>query len=140
MGRETGGRAQSDEQIAMFRSDFKFVAEFLRCERTGDRFDPDKLGVIRHVRELLQLMSAFTGDHSFEERYNAKTIKDGETKMSMVMQQVRNEGRVEGSTDSLSLLRELDNEGRQEDIMRAIRDESYFRELMREKRGDGYVL
>ena len=73
----------TDEQVAMFKSDFKYVADYyVQLRKTGD-YKPSTEQV-RHVNELLNLMSALEDDARFEEHYIAK--KKGErTNMSSIV-------------------------------------------------------
>ncbi|MBR1439221.1 MAG: Rpn family recombination-promoting nuclease/putative transposase [Synergistaceae bacterium] len=62
----------TDEQIDLFRSDFKFVARQLKSERTGEAFIPSDER-ISHPDALLKLMGALTGDQHFTEAVNNLT-------------------------------------------------------------------
>lgn len=57
----------SDEQIANMRSDFKVVAQFFRDKRLGTDEIAKDTTKIKHVDEVLKLLSAFTGDSRYEE-------------------------------------------------------------------------
>lgn len=59
----------TDEQIELFKSDFKFVARQVRSERTGEEFIPSDERVT-HPDALLELMGALTGDSRFTEAVN----------------------------------------------------------------------
>ena len=59
----------TDEQIELFKSDFKFVARQVRSERTGEEFIPSDERVT-HPDALLKLMGALTGDRRFTEAVN----------------------------------------------------------------------
>ena len=65
----------SEEQLAMFRSDFGVVAECFVRSRTDPGYKPRKK-VIRHVDAFLKMMKAVTGDHRYEEV--RKTVRKGE--------------------------------------------------------------
>ena len=56
-------------EIALFKSDFKILADYLYQMRVNKDYVPDKT-VIDHVEELLMLMAAMTGDKRFEETIN----------------------------------------------------------------------
>ena len=56
----------SEEQLAMFRSDFGVVAEYFVRSRTDPGYKPKKK-VIKHVDAFLKMMKAVTGDHRYEE-------------------------------------------------------------------------
>ena len=61
----------SDEQIAMFRSDFRFVAEFFVKQRTDPGYTPTEIE-LQHVDEVLKLLSIFAADDRFLEQINEK--------------------------------------------------------------------
>ena len=61
----------TDEQIARFKSDFKVVAGFFAKKRRNPDYMPDDTTEIRHVDEVLKLISAVSGD----ERY-AKVVEN----------------------------------------------------------------
>ncbi len=69
-------------QMGLFRSDFRLVADYFVQARKNKGYAPPA-GTIRHVHELLQLMSVMTGDRRFEESYS-KDMKGGATTMSDV--------------------------------------------------------
>ncbi len=57
----------NDGQIAMFRSDFKVVADFFSKKRRNPEYVPDDITEIRHVDEVLKLISAVSGDERYAE-------------------------------------------------------------------------
>ena len=61
----------SDEQIASFKSDFRYVAEFFRLKRLKQdlKFD-DK--VPNHIDAILKLLTALSGDQSYQETINSE--------------------------------------------------------------------
>ena len=59
----------SDEQIALFRSDFRFVAEFFVKQRTDPGYTPTEIE-LQHVDEVLKLLSVFAVDDRFLEQIN----------------------------------------------------------------------
>ena len=54
------------EQIAMFRSDFRVVAEYFVKSRTDPDYEPEEFE-IKHVYELFDLLTAVSGDDRFKE-------------------------------------------------------------------------
>ena len=54
----------TEEQVAMFKSDFRIVAEYFVQMRTKKDYTPSAIE-IKHVHETLQLMSAVTHDDRF---------------------------------------------------------------------------
>lgn len=87
----------SDEIIKMFKSDFRFVAEYFQTKRKNNKYIPPA-DDIRHIDSLLKMFTALTGDNHFESVYNnsnLKTKKGGVT-MCDIVQGFVNEGRAEG--------------------------------------------
>lgn len=56
----------SDEEVARFQSDFRLVADYFVQVRKNKHYNPPET-TIRHVSELLTLMSAVTQDNRLEE-------------------------------------------------------------------------
>lgn len=54
------------EQVNMFRSDFRIVADYFVQMRENADYVPSK-ETIQHVQEVLQLMAVLSGDNRFEE-------------------------------------------------------------------------
>ena len=85
----------SPETIASFKSDFKYIAEFLRAKRLHKKYSGSK-EKIKHANETLKLFSALTDDDSFEKVYNEGNFKEGGITMCDVVERIRDEGRDEG--------------------------------------------
>ena len=60
----------SPEVVASFRSDFRYVADYLTQLRTTEEYDPPP-GRIGHPDETLKLMGAITGDSVFQDMVNS---------------------------------------------------------------------
>ena len=75
----------TDEQVNGFHSDFKYVADyFVQMQRTGTYIgSPEDMC---HVREVLYLMTALTGDGRFASVAGTKIGEDGkgEVKISAI--------------------------------------------------------
>lgn len=65
-----------EEQIGMFQSDFKIVADYFSQMRKNRNYVPSK-ETITHVQELLHLLAVLTQDHHFEEVYQEED-REGE--------------------------------------------------------------
>jgi hypothetical protein len=65
----------TEEQVNMFKSDFKIVADFFVQTRKNANYCP-KPEEITHVREVLDLLRVFTGDDRFEKTYNSLQNKE----------------------------------------------------------------
>lgn len=63
----------SDEIIEKFTSDFKIVARFLSNKRKNPDYIPDDDTEFRHAEELLNLLSAITGDNYYSQMYEENT-------------------------------------------------------------------
>ncbi len=85
----------SDKTIDMFQSDFKIVAKYFQTVRLKRDYKGSN-EEIRHVDALLKMLSALTGDNSFEEVYNVGNLKKGGVTMCEVVEKIKNEGRNEG--------------------------------------------
>lgn len=57
------------EQVGMFQSDFRIVAEYFVKSRTDPDYVPEDYA-IKHVNALFNLLSVMTGDRRFEEAAN----------------------------------------------------------------------
>lgn len=82
------------ETIDKFRSDFWILADYLYQMRVSNDYVACET-VIKHVDELLMLMSAMTKDDRFEETINELSRKDSVT-MCEVLDKVEARGRKEG--------------------------------------------
>ncbi len=82
------------EQVQMFHSDFKHVADYFVQKRMNDDYKPSD-EQLRHVDEILKLMSVLTGDTRFEEVIRELSGKGG-TSMCTVLDKIENKGREEG--------------------------------------------
>ena len=88
----------SPKTIAMFKSDFKIIAEYFRAKRLNQKYKGSK-EKLKHANETLKMFSALTGDNSFEKVYNEGNSKKGGITMCDVVERIRNDGRTEGITE-----------------------------------------
>ena len=84
----------SPKTIAMFKSDFKIIAEYFRAKRLNQKYKGSK-EKLKHANETLKMFSALTGDNSFEKVYNEDNSKKGGITMCDVVERIRNDGRTE---------------------------------------------
>ena len=56
----------TDEQVKMFKSDFGIVADFFVNKRKNPDYVPADKRTIKHVDEVLKLLSVMTGDNRYE--------------------------------------------------------------------------
>ena len=132
----------SDEQVNMFRSDFRYVADYFVQSKKNNDYKPAP-GTIRHVHETLQLLQALTGDRRFEE--SARAAKGGANTMSeLLLDRVEAKaeargkelGKELGETLMNSLYEILFDSGRIDDAIRASKDEEYRNMLIEELLSD----
>ena len=71
----------SDETIAKFKSDFRYLADYYSQMRKTGKWKPMP-GKVKHLKELFDLFSAVTGDTRFIEMY--KKLKGEVSDMSCV--------------------------------------------------------
>jgi len=139
-----------EEKTALFKSDFRIMVDYLHQLRTNNSYNP-KDYTIKHINELLTLMSVMTGDKRFENSINEANEKEAKY-MCEVLDIIENrgiekglekglerglekgleKGRQEGA-DMVSKLNELLlNEGDIDKLRRANTDKDYRYKLLRE--------
>lgn len=109
----------SDEQVAMFKSDFQIVADYFVQMRKNKDYQPS-VKTIKHVDEILKLMSVLTEDTRFE------TVQNSERKvhnMSEFLNAVEEKGRAQGRA-----------QGRAEERIKAIK------RLIQKEQGKEFIL
>ncbi len=120
----------SDEQVQMFTSDFRIVVDyFVQMRKNRNYIAPET--TIKHVHELLQLMSVMTRDYRFEDVYDSDMERRTVT-MCEVLDRVENRGIQKGEDMILTLMRYLLSNNRLEDARRATEDEAYRCKLLAE--------
>ena len=85
----------SPKTIAMFKSDFKIIAEYFRAKRLNQKYKGSQ-EKLKHANETLKMFSALTGDNSFEKVYNESNSKKGGITMCDVVKRIRDDGITEG--------------------------------------------
>ncbi len=80
----------SKEQVELFKSDFKIVADYFVQMRTNKDYKPSRQ-IIKHVQEVLQLMAVLTKDASFEEIQNLY-VKGEKTTMREILDKAEARG------------------------------------------------
>ena len=133
------------EQVELFQSDFKVVADYFVQKRENGDYVPSSQD-LTHVQETLQLLSIMTNDHRFEDAYNTSTDdrKGGPRNMCDVLDKVESrgiakgvakgkaEGEIEGKNQMALLVKKLLDQGRIDDVKRASEDEVYRDQLIKE--------
>ena len=90
----------TSEKVKLFRSDFRYVADYLVQKRMTNDYKPSA-DLLQHVDETLKLMSVLTDDRRFEEVIEELPGKGG-TSMCTVLDKVENKGREEGKLEGLA--------------------------------------
>ncbi|MCR5206044.1 MAG: Rpn family recombination-promoting nuclease/putative transposase [Lachnospiraceae bacterium] len=134
---------QTDEQIAMYKSDFKIIADyFVQKRKNCGRYSPSKEKFC-HVDAILKTMSALTGDDRFEQIINDRQKGERQVdNMCKVLDKVENrgirkgmkEGRQEGRNELNDLYSYLYDQGRDADVKKACKDVEYQNELLEKYR------
>ena len=135
-----------EEKITLFKSDFKILVDYLHQIRTNNSYSP-KDYIIKHIDELLTLMSVMTGDKRFEDSINEANEKEArymcevldiienrgiEKGLEQGLEKGLKQGRQEGA-DMVSKLNELLlNEGNIDKLRRANTDKNYRHKLLKE--------
>ena len=98
----------SPEKVAMFKSDFRIVADFFTQTCQSGEYVPSRETIV-HVEETLKLMAALTGDSRFTESADEAVRKGEPVAMCDVLDRAENrgiqkgraEGRAEGRLNTL---------------------------------------
>ena len=111
----------TDEQLEMFKSDFKVVARFFVNKRRDPDYVADDPTEIQHVDEVLKLLSVMTGDRDYE-NVICDEMKGQVKSMCDVAERLKNIGRQEGFQAGRSEGRlEGRSEGRSEERINAVK-------------------
>ncbi len=114
--------------IEKFTSDFKVVADFFRCKRTNERYDPPA-ETLKHVDEVMKLLSALTSDSRFTE-LNIETLSQkGAVSMCDIIDEFMRKGWIEGEKAGAERLGKLVDilltNNRFSDISKVTKDSAY---------------
>ena len=135
-----------EEKRKLFKSDFRVLVDYLYQVRTNHNYNPEKY-FVQHMQEVLDLMSAMTGDEVFEKSIENTKIKEAHYMCDVIhamidegVERGRKEGReegiqkgkLEGANIIIRLYEILLNEGSMDKLKRATKDESYRYELLKE--------
>ena len=114
----------SDEQVKLFHSDFRVVADYFVQMRKNRDYVPDPVK-IKHVQETLELLSVMTGDHRYED--SANDAEKGEPEnMCEVLDRIETKGRTEGRAEGI-------NTGKILGFIEACRDDGLSDDATQEK-------
>lgn len=94
----------SPEKVAMFKSDFRIVADFFTQTCRSNEYVPNRETIV-HVEETLKLMAVLTGDSRFAESAHEAVMKGVPVSMCDVLDRAENrgiqKGRAEGRLNTL---------------------------------------
>lgn len=84
----------SEEQVNMFKSDFKIVADYFVQKRKNQNY-VDSQDTFNHVNEILQMMRAVTGDPAFGQLSKFVTKRKGKPiTMCKVLSEIERNGQI----------------------------------------------
>jgi hypothetical protein len=83
------------EQVKLFRSDFRYIADYLVQKRMTNDYRPKDSDRMEHTDAMLKLMSVLTGSRRFEEMI-PELSEEGGTTMCEVIDRLINEGHEKG--------------------------------------------
>jgi len=104
----------SEEQITNMTSDFKIVAEFFRDKRLGTDTVANDSTKIKHVDEVLKLLSTFTGDSRYEDMIQCEDYEEVDN-MCEIMDRAVNKGIALGQNQLFTLWNWLTDLGRNDE-------------------------
>lgn len=99
----------TDEQLAMFKSDFGIVANFFVQKRKNKDYIPNDEREIAHIDAVLKLLTVMSGDRKYERiLYNKKNeVKTMCEVADRLFNQGKEEGVQQGIKSSVNMLRKL---------------------------------
>ena len=130
-----------DDTLRKFKSDFRIIADYCVQMRKRGEFIPTRKS-IKHPRELLEAMSAFTNDKRYNEGW--ELFSESETvegiNMCEFLDKLEARGRAEGISEGrkeadkayTKLISKLVKAKRFDDLERAAEDDSFRKELFKE--------
>ena len=89
-----------DETITKFQSDFRFVADYFSQRRKNQQYKAPE-GELKHVREVLELLSAVTQDTRFMDAYNKRIEEGRAVNMEAWIDEAENRGRQESLIENI---------------------------------------
>ena len=125
----------TDEQLAGFKSDFRFVADyFVQKRKTGTYVGSH--GKVKHIREVLQLLAVLASDRRFSEV--EQSFKEGGEPGTMcevldeIEQRGIKKGEKKGEERLAQLVQKLLAAGRTDDLEQALKNSSARTRLYKE--------
>ena len=133
----------SDEEVELFQSDFKIVADYFVQMRKNKQYKPSAWK-IKHVDEILKIMSVLTGDYAFEQAQQEAdkfpVSEEGEISMAAIFSPMLEEreargiaiGEARGENLMADLIKKLISLGRSAEVERVASDVAFREKLYQE--------
>lgn len=122
------------DQVKMFKSDFRYVAEYLVCKRLKQDYKPDAK-TLKHKDEVLKLFKAITGDNRYEEIL-AETAGEESISMCDVLDKMEARGIEKGKAEAEEKISKLNAflsaAGRMDELVKSFSDKVLRHKLMQE--------
>ena len=119
----------------MFRSDFRFVADYFSQRRKNQQYKAPE-GELKHIREVMELLSAVTQDTRFMDAYNTRIAEGGQINMETWIDEAENRGISKGISQGEQRLGRLMDvllrDGKNQEARLAAIDNSKRTELYRQ--------
>lgn len=87
-----------EEDLDKFKSDFREVANYFIQVRKNNDYVPDNR-TLKHVNEVLKLLSAVTGDRRFEDAYNDSMSERSMNMSEAALDKIEARGKAEGKAE-----------------------------------------
>jgi len=96
----------SGKELSRFSSDFKIIANFFVNKRKDKNYTPNDTTKIKHLEEVLKMLSVITNDESYEKILELppnerKDVDNMDTALQNLLSQGRAEGRAEGTAQTV---------------------------------------
>lgn len=92
----------SDEQVEMFQSDFRIVAEFFTQMRKNSQYKPTPKQ-IKHIDAVLKMLSVFGQTDKLDDFMKSGDMKEGLT-MNKMLDEIEERGVEKGVAKGISVL------------------------------------
>lgn len=129
----------TDEQVAEFKSDFQIVADYFVQMRKNGTYH-GSVSKVRHMREVLQLLTVLTNDARFLKTIDEAKKGDEPKNMSEALDMIEKRGMEQGMEQGIEqgmktinmLNARLLKDGRIKDLERSVSDRAYQEQLLAE--------
>ncbi len=130
--------AQDKATRKKYRSDFRYVVEYLACrdnEKEFEQFISEDTGSLAHPDAFLDVMEALTNDKRYQQIKTEikKSIEKGEAiNMCPIAEKFENQGVEKGMNAVNLLIERLMADGREKDLLRSAGDPEFQKRLIKE--------